>query len=150
MASTFVGKSNGRPLKAVVAAGALFLAGCASSADSSFEEMLMGKAPRNTLNEAELAAITKHPLGSAMNPVKVQGVEGEYRYLARLRCPEDKPPVVERLGAGDLSPYGSIMDIYKAACDAPPAFTIFVDMYHPGHVEQAAVPGFTIVAPGEN
>ena len=78
-------------------------------------------------------------------------MEGEYIYLARLRCPEDKPPVVDRRGsAGTLSPYGSIMDIYEAACDAPPAFTIFVDMYHPGHVEQAAVPGFTIVAPGAN
>ena len=42
------------------------------------------------------------------------------------------------------------MDIYQAACDAPPAFTIFVDMYHPGQVELAAVPGFTIVAPGVN
>jgi len=113
--------------------------------------MLMGKAPRNNLSAAELAAIAKHPLGSAKNPVKVQGVEGEYRYLARLRCPEDKPPVVERLGsAGEMSPYGSIMDIYQAACDAPPAFTIFVDMYHPGYVELAAVPGFTIVGPGVN
>ena len=138
-------------MKAVIAVGFTLLAGCASSADSGFEDMLMGKAPRNNLSAGELAAIAKHPLGSAKNPVKVQGVEGEYRYLARLRCPEDKPPVVERLGsAGEMSPYGSIMDIYQAACDAPPAFTIFVDMYHPGHVELAAVPGFTIVAPGVN
>jgi hypothetical protein len=42
------------------------------------------------------------------------------------------------------------MDIYDAVCDAPPAFTIFVDMYHPGYVEPAAVPGFTIVAPSAN
>ena len=101
------------------------------------------------MSAGELAEIVKHPLGSAENPVKAQGVEGEYVYLARLRCPEDKPPVVERRGsAGTLSPYGSIMDIYDAVCDAPPAFTIFVDMYHPGYVEQAAVPGFGIVAPG--
>jgi hypothetical protein len=138
-------------LKAVIAASVMLLAGCVSSADSGIEDMLMGKTPRKNLSAEELATIDRHPLGSARNPVKVQGVEGEYRYLARLRCPEDKPPVVERMGsAGDMSPYGSIMDIYKAACDAPPAFTIFVDMYHPGHVEQVAVPGFTIVAPGEN
>jgi hypothetical protein len=138
-------------LKAAVAAGVLFLAGCASSADSGLESIFAGQAPRKNLSGGELAEMAKHPLGSPENPVKVQGVEGEYVYLARLRCPEDKPPVVERRGsAGTLSPYGSIMDIYQAVCDAPPAFIIFVDMYHPGYVEQAAVPGFTIVAPGAN
>jgi hypothetical protein len=138
-------------LKAIVAAGVLFLAGCAASADSGLESILLGQAPRKNLGAGELAEMAKHPLGSAQNPVKVQGVEGEYVYLARLRCPEDKPPVVERRGsAGTLSPYGSIMDIYEAVCDAPPAFVIFVDMYHPGYVEQAAVPGFTIVASGAN
>jgi hypothetical protein len=135
-------------VRVLLAAAVVSLAGCASSSDRALDDMLMGVAPRRNLSATELASITSHPLGTAKNPVKVQGVEGEYRYLARLRCPEDKPPVVERLGSGDLSPYGSIMDIYEAACDAPPAFTIYVDMYHPGHVEQAAVPGFTIVAPG--
>jgi hypothetical protein len=43
------------------------------------------------------------------------------------------------------SPYGSITDIYELACDLPPSRTIFIDMYHPGHVELRAVPGFTIV-----
>jgi len=132
---------------AFVAVTAL-LGGCASQADRGFEAMLMGQAPRTKLSAAELATIAKEPLGSAKNPVKAEGVEGEYRYLARLRCKEDKPPVVERLGSGDLSPYGSIMDIYRAVCDAPPALTVFVDMYHPGYVEPSAVPGFTIVAPG--
>jgi hypothetical protein len=137
-------------LKAVFAAGVLMLAGCASSPDSGLEDMLMGQAPRKNLTAAELAKIASYPLGSSKNPVKVQGVEGEYVYLARLRCPENKPPVVEREGsAADPSPYGSIMDIYEAACDAS-KLIIFVDMYHPGYVEQAAVPGFTIVAPGAN
>lgn len=134
----------------VIVVAVVVLAGCASGTDRALDDMLMGVAPRTNLGAAELAAIGKHPLGTEKNPVKVQGVEGEYRYLARLRCPENKPPVVERLGSGGMSPYGSIMDIYKAVCDAPPAFTIFVDMYHPGHVEPAAVPGFTIAAPGDN
>lgn len=134
-------------MKAVVVASVLLLAGCASTDDSSIEDMLMGKAPRKNLSAAELAEIAKHPLGSAKNPVRVQGVEGEYIYLARLRCPENKPPVVERQGsAGVMSPYGSIMDMYEAVCDASKVI-VFVDMYHPGHVEQAPVPGFTIVAP---
>jgi len=110
----------------------------------------MGQAPRKNLSAAELAKIASHPLGSSKNPVKVQGVEGEYVYLARLRCPENKPPAVERQGsAAEPSPYGSIMDVYETACDASKVI-IFVDMYHPGYVEQAAVPGFTIVAPGAN
>lgn len=138
-------------MKAMLALSLAFLSGCAATPDQSLEDMLMGNAPRKNLSAAQLAAIAKHPLGSAKNPVKVQGVEGEYRYLARLRCPENKAPVVERLGsAGDMSPYGSIMDIYQVVCDAPPKFTVFVDMYHPGYIEQAAVPGFTIVAPGAN
>ena len=135
-------------MKDVVAAGVVLLAGCASSLDSGLEAVRTGEAPRKNLNAAELGEIAKHPLGSPKNPVKVQGVEGEYRYLARLRCPENKPPVVERQGsAGEPSPYGSIMDIYEAVCDAS-AFIIYVDMYHLGHVEQSAVPGFAIVAPG--
>jgi hypothetical protein len=111
---------------------------------------LGGQAPK-TLSAAQLERVQSNPLGSKDNPVRVQGVEGEYRYLARLRCPEGKPPVVDRIGSsGDMSPYGSIMDMYNAVCDAPPTRVIFVDMYHPGHVEAAAVPGFTIVAPEEN
>ena len=135
-------------MKALVAIGFVLLAGCASSADDGLDTLLSGRAPRENLSAAELERIAKNPLGSAKNPVKTQGVEGEYRYLARLRCPENKPPVVERQGsAGESSPYGSIMDIYEAVCDAS-KFIIYVDMYHPGYVEQAAVPGFTIVAPG--
>jgi outer membrane murein-binding lipoprotein Lpp len=53
------------------------------------------------------------------------------------------------LGLTLLAGCATSADIYEAACDAA-TFTIFVDMYHPEHVELAAVPGFNIVAPGEN
>jgi len=128
----------------------VLLAGCASppAEEDPIALMLSGRAPK-TLSAEQLERVQSHPLGTKENPVRVQGVEGEYRYLARLRCPEGKPPVVDRIGSsGDMSPYGSIMDMYNAVCDAPPTRVIFVDMYHPGHVESAAVPGFTIVAPG--
>src|SRR5262245_9359967 len=129
---------------------AVLLGGCASREASDGDviaQMLAGRAPK-ALTAEQLARVQKNPLGSKENPVRVQGVEGEYRYLARLRCPEGKPPVVDRIGsAGDPSPYGSIMDIYNVVCDAPPNRTVFVDMYHRGYVELAAVPGFTIVAP---
>jgi hypothetical protein len=128
----------------------VLLSGCAAQEakeDDAISQMLSGRAP-NALSAEQLERVQKHPLGSRENPVRVQGVEGEYRYLARLRCPEGKPPVVDRIGsAGDPSPYGSIMDMYDVVCDAPPNHVVFVDMYHPGHVESAAVPGFTIVAP---
>jgi hypothetical protein len=39
------------------------------------------------------------------------------------------------------------MDIYTVTCDAPPTRTIYIDMYHPDHVEKEAVSGFTIVGP---
>jgi hypothetical protein len=130
----------------------VLLAGCASqpSECDPIAQMLSGRAPK-TLSAEQLERVQSNPLGSKENPVRVQGVEGEYRYLARLRCPEGKPPVVDRIGSsGDMSPYGSIMDMYNAVCDAPPKRVIFVDMYHPGHVEATAVPGFTIVTPEEN
>jgi len=126
------------------------LAGCASSSsaeDAQLEAMLSGRAPRQ-LTPEQLKEVQKNPLGSKDNPVRVEGVDGEYRYLARLRCPEGKPPVVDRMGSAEgRSPYGSIMDIYDVVCDAPPHRTVFIDMYHPGHVESEAVPGFTILEP---
>jgi hypothetical protein len=137
----------------------LLLAGCASSggggSSSSSDEdvitrMLMGQAPRGQLSAAEIAEVEKHPLGSIENPVLAQGPAGENEYLARLRCPEGKQPFFERSGSvAERSPYGSIMDVYEVVCDAPPKHDVFIDMYHPGFVEHRAVPGFTIVAPGE-
>jgi len=137
------------------------LAGCASSGGSSssdssadvdvIERMMKGQAPRGQLSAAELAEVEKHPLGSIKNPVLAQGPAGENEYLARLRCPEGKQPFFERSGSvAEPSPYGSIMDVYEVVCDAPPKHDVFIDMYHPGYVERRALPGFTIVAPGEN
>jgi hypothetical protein len=130
--------------------------GCASGTakeqkeDQLLTAMLSGRAPL-TLSAEQVKEMQKSPLGSKENPVRTEGVEGEYRHLARLRCPEGKPPVVDRIGsAADRSPYGSIVDIYNVVCDAPPSRRVFVDMYHPGYVEAAAVPGFTIVAPDGN
>jgi hypothetical protein len=136
-------------------ASCVLLAGCAatsgsqtSSDDEMLDKMMKGEAPRSTLSAAEQAEVTKHPLGSERNPVLAEGPPGERAYILRLRCPEGSPPSYERLGSASvLSPYGSVMDMYELACDAPPARTIFIDMYHPGHVEARAVPGFVIVDP---
>jgi hypothetical protein len=125
------------------------LVGCASTQSSDnagLEAMLMGKAPRATLSPEQAAETRKHPLGSASNPVLAEGPAGERAYLQRLRCPEGRAPTFDRAGSAGLSPYGSIMDVYQVACDAPPMHSVYIDMYHPGHIERDAVPGFTITA----
>jgi hypothetical protein len=128
------------------------LVGCVSRASSPREEedllsMLSGQAPRKELTPQQLAKIQEHDLGSAENPVRAAMPPGERAYLQRLRCPEGKAPTFDREGSVGLSPYGSIMDVYTVACDAPPAHHIYIDMYHPDHVELEAVPGFSIVKP---
>jgi hypothetical protein len=136
-------------MKSLPLTSTLILAGCAStqpSDDAGFEAMLMGKAPRATLSAEQAAAVAKHPLGSPENPVLAEGPPGQRAYLLTLRCPEGRAPTFDRGGSAGLSPYGSIMDVYQVACDAPPMHSVFIDMYHPGHIEKQAVPGFTIVA----
>lgn len=134
-------------MKIAALAFSLLLAGCASTKpadDPAFEAMLMGRAPRATLSPEQAAEMARHPLGSAGNPVRAEGPPGERAYLLRLRCPEGRAPTFERAGSAGLSPYGSIMDVYHVACDAPPMHSVYIDMYHPGHVEKRAIAGFTI------
>jgi hypothetical protein len=125
---------------------ALLTAGCATSQDRAIERMFAFESPKQLSSKAQ-AEVAKHPLGSEANPVRAEGPPGQRSYLQRLRCPEGKPPTFERQGSAGLSPYGSIMDIYEAACDSPPAKRIYIDMYHSGYIESDAVPGFTIVVP---
>ena len=126
---------------------ATMLSGCASapsSDDTDLIAMLSGNAPRTNLSSNQLAEIEKHPLGSAENPVLSEGPPGERAYLIRLRRPEGRAPTFERNGSVGIGPYGAIMDVYNVACDAPAMHHIYMDMYHPGHVEKRAVSGFTI------
>jgi hypothetical protein len=55
---------------------------------------------RNVSPDEEMAALIAaadaHPLGTAENPVRVGGPEGEHAYLGRLRCPDGAQP---RIGA---------------------------------------------------
>jgi hypothetical protein len=138
-------------MKAPLLLTCALLSACASTSrdsDDTLVRMLNYEAPRGTLSATQRAEIEKHPLGSAQNPVLAEGPPGERAYLMRLRCPEGKAPTFERTGsAAQMSPYGSIMDIYQVACDAPPTHTIYIDMYHRGHAEARPVAGFTIISP---
>lgn len=83
-------------------------------------------------------------LGAKTNPVRCKGPRGERAYLNRLRCGDGKPPEYRRMGSYGKGPYGNILDGYSVSCEGKDAVTVFMDMYHE-HVEEKAVPGFTIV-----
>ncbi|HEY0013487.1 MAG TPA: hypothetical protein VGB79_11640 [Allosphingosinicella sp.] len=97
--------------------------------------------------EAQAAAAAAHPLGTAENPVRVGGPEGERGYLARLRCSNGRAPTVgERREAG-VGAYGSVVASYAIDCGAaaPGRASIILDMYHEEHREARAPAGFTII-----
>jgi hypothetical protein len=85
------------------------------------------------------------PFGSAKNPVRADGPQGQQAYIARLRCAGGEAPrVVNRQNIG-IGIYGTIGDRYDVACNGQPNQIIVLDMYH-DWVENRAVPGFTIEA----
>lgn len=101
-------------------------------------------------SDAELAravaAAAAHPLGTSANPVRVGGPEGAQAYLARLRCANGAVPTIGERSPAGVGAYGTIVDSWPLDCDtaAPGTVGLIIDLYHAGHVEQAAPPGFTI------
>lgn len=95
--------------------------------------------------EAAIAAASEHPLGSARNPIRAQAPQGQRAYLDRLRCADNSAPRYARIGNLGAGVYGTIVDEYRVTCPGSAAVTVVMDMYHRGHVEMKAVPGFTIV-----
>lgn len=85
-----------------------------------------------------------HPLGDSKNPILCNMPEGERAYLNRLRCEDGTIPTYERLGSYGESPYKNILDGYEVKCGEQ-TYMVFMDMYHPGIVEDEAVSGFSIV-----
>jgi hypothetical protein len=69
-------------------------------------------------------------------------------YLATLRCANGQPPQFNRIGNYGIGVFGNIIDGYDVRCEGsePAKTTVFMDMYHAGHVETRPVPGFTIGA----
>lgn len=101
--------------------------------------------------ERRIAEASRHPLGSRENPVRVSAPQGQRAYLARLRCTGGQAPSFQRVGNFGFGVFGSIIDGYDVRCAGgePRQSMIFMDMYHPGHDEQGAPAGFTLVRPGE-
>ena len=106
---------------------------------------LTSRAQGDELERIEQGA-GEYPLGSRENPVRAEGPPGQRAYLSRLRCSDGRRPEFGRLGSAGMSPYGNIVDIYRVECRGaePASSEVFIDMYHRGHRESRAVPGFTI------
>jgi hypothetical protein len=97
--------------------------------------------------EAQAAAAAVHPLGTAENPVRVGGPEGERAYLARLRCANGRTPEVGARREAGVGAYGSVVASYPLDCGAGASgrASVVLDMYHEEHRETRAPAGFTIV-----
>lgn len=87
-----------------------------------------------------------HPLGSSENPVRAEGPRGQRAYLSRLRCSDTSRPSFYRVGNVGPGIYRNIVDLYEVKCDGaePTESKVYMDMYHSGHIETEAVPGFGI------
>lgn len=130
-------------LSVALAGGLSVVSATPASAKWSFGEPILSKKDlKAAIEKAESA-----PLGSAQNPVRVEMPEGQRAYLSRLRCADGKPPVFERAGNVGPGVYETIVDSYVVDCGAaaPGQVEIQMDMYHPGHIENRAVAGFTII-----
>jgi hypothetical protein len=94
-----------------------------------------------------IAAAAAHPLGTGANPIRVGGPEGAQAYLARLRCGDGSAPRIGEREAAGVGAYGTIVDAWPIDCGdaAPGTVSLVIDLYHDGHVEQAAPPGFAIL-----
>jgi hypothetical protein len=133
---------------AALVACALIAAPTAAFAFNPLADMLAGRsAMKGKKLKKAIEKAAAFPLGSAENPVRAHMPPGQRAYLARLRCADGKAPEFFRVGSMATSPYGNIVDGYSVTCkDSSPAESlVHIDMYHAGHVEDAAVPGFTIV-----
>ena len=113
-----------------------------TSGSIEIESVLEG---RKTITP-DWAAINAVPLGGKGNPVRVHRPMGQRAYLSRLVCPGGGSPVFQRVGSFGMGVYGTIIDGYDVDC-AGTRHMVYMDMYHPDHIERRPVPGFTIREP---
>jgi hypothetical protein len=105
---------------------------------------------RSPLGASLLAALAcaappaEPPLGSSLNPVRAATFLGEFEYLTRLQCPDGTRPHVKRLPTPRTKgPSGRMVNGYLVRCIyLNREARIYLDPYHPTHVEREPVPGF--------
>jgi hypothetical protein len=117
-------------------------------ADPGPEQVLreLGMLPDPEVLRAAIARAETEPLGSERNPVRVGGPSGEHLYIARLRCADGNAPRIGQRYSAGVGAFGTIVDVYPLDCGAaaPGQVSLVMDMYHSGHSENRAPPGFTI------
>ena len=86
-------------------------------------------------------------MGTVENPIKADMPTGERAYFSRLRCSDGAPVKARRLAAGPIGSDGHISDLIEVSCTDSAARILYIDMYHPGYVEERAPVGFTIAPP---
>jgi hypothetical protein len=108
------------------------------SAKALGEGGLEGEALARAIRYAE-----DFPLGSENNPIRENQPEGEYAYLARLRCADGSAPDYGRVRAVGGRIYGNIVDQFVVECAGKLPVTVYIDMYQDGP-ETRPIPGFTM------
>lgn len=91
---------------------------------------------------ALVAAAEAHPIGTAENPVRVGGPEGERAYLSHLRCEGGAAPRIGARREAGIGAFGSVVAAFDVVCGGTATRIVF-DMYHEEHVETRAPAGFT-------
>lgn len=86
-------------------------------------------------------------LGSEASPIKAFRPDGQRAYLVRLVCADGTSPTFARVGSFGQHRDGHIFDGFEVTCRDQPSRMIFMDMYHPGHVENRAPEGFSLASP---
>ena len=134
-------------LRAMIAIG--LLAACATgdeaepapgSDDGAVLSMMLGGG--EAADPETIAAVeARGPLGSRENPVRAAGPTGQRAYMRSLRCPDASVPEFGRNGSDGRSPYGAIVDVYGWSCPGGEEGVVYIDMYHPDHVERRAPEG---------
>jgi hypothetical protein len=133
----------------LLAAFILLPAASASAQDvgrrtTSPEAMVAGMRQDSPEDEmrALVAAADAHPIGTAENPVRVGGPDGERAYLAHLRCEGGGAPRIGQRREAGIGAFGSVVAAYEVICGANGNRIVF-DMYHEEHLETRAPAGFT-------
>ena len=86
------------------------------------------------------------PLGTANNPVRVDGRAGEVSYLGRLRCPSGAAPHFHFSHRGPRGPYGNALDRFALRCVIDNrSFSVWIDHEHPGYAEGRPIAGLESV-----
>ena len=97
--------------------------------------------------EARPEVVVTGKLGRKTNPVRCDGPQGQRDYLSRLRDYSDHPVTFKRAGTLRDGPSGNALDAYQVSYPDGYSQEVFLDMYHPGFVENEPPSGFKIVPP---